>query len=117
MATLGNNVRSVAPASTREQVRSFYTSAFGCECMTPAEGVDVFVFQGGDGLGIYFVPDEQALTNSQHRDVGTWIEVRVDDNAAAASKIRDAGGESFEYHDKEHEYFQAPGGQVFRLAK
>jgi hypothetical protein len=39
------------------------------------------------------------------------------DPDALKRSILDFGIAEIEYWDKEHFYFQAPGGQVFRLAK
>jgi predicted enzyme related to lactoylglutathione lyase len=116
MPSLGTNIRSTAPASARDAVRTFYTDAFGCERITPMDDVDIFAFDAGFSIGVYFVADGDALSRQQQRDVGTWIEIRVDDVPATRRKVIAAGGEPFEYFDKEHEYFHAPGGQVFRLA-
>jgi hypothetical protein len=46
-----------------------------------------------------------------------WLEFDVEDEKATAAKLEVLGIRSFEYFDKAHKYFQAPGGQAFRLAQ
>jgi hypothetical protein len=116
MARLGSNIRSVAPLSARDRIRSFWIDVFGGKHVTPREDLDVFTFDDGSCLGVYFVDHEEALTLEQQRAVGTWIELAVDDADAALATLTAKGFDPLPYHDLDHRYFQAPGGQVFRLA-
>jgi hypothetical protein len=77
--------------------------------------VEVFTFEGGGSIGCFYVPSDQALTTPQHLEA-IWLEFEVDDVAATTAALADVGIEPFEYEDPTHPYFQAPGGQVFRLA-
>jgi hypothetical protein len=116
MPQLGKNIRSVAPLSARERVRAFWVGVFGCELVMPLVDLDVFIFRDGSRIGVYLVPDEAALSPDRQREAGTWIEVCVDDLGATHTAINAAGVEPLPYHDDAHRYYQAPGGQVFRLA-
>jgi hypothetical protein len=116
MATLGRNIRSAAPLSARDRIRAFWIGVFGCDHMSPRADVDVFAFRDGSRIGVYFVDDADALDDEQHRKGGTWIEIRVDDEQAMRDAIAAAGAARLSYHDDGHAYFQAPGGQIFRVA-
>lgn len=76
-------------SDARACARSGSTSSVAS--IEPGPDLDVFVFEGGARLGVYFVADDIALSDARQREGGTWIEIVVRD-------------------------FQAPGGQVFRLA-
>lgn len=115
MTTLGTNVRCVAAQEHREAIATFYTEVFGAKAIKPAPDLDVYAMDGGSNVGVYFVSADEALTPQQQEAVGTWIELSVDDVQATAEELRRRGFEPLEYHDKEHLYFQAPGGQIFRL--
>lgn len=45
-----------------------------------------------------------------------WLELKADDPAALTKRIRDFGVREIESWEKDRLYFQAPGGQVFRVA-
>jgi hypothetical protein len=60
------------------------------------------------------VYDDSALSESD-RLKSIWQELRTDRPEELKQKILTFGIREIEYFDKEHFYFQAPGGQVFRL--
>jgi len=78
--------------------------------------VEVFTFDGGGSVAFFYVPADQALTASQQLEA-IWLEFEVDDVARTTDELARLGIKPFEYEDRAHPYFQAPGGQVFRLAK
>ena len=117
MARLHTNLKSVAPLSVREAMRSVMQAAFGCARVSPMDDFDAFTFEDGGSLGVYFVPDGKALTPEQHKEIGTWVEIDADDLDATEAALGEQGVTRFEYFDKEHRYFQLPGGQVFRLKR
>jgi hypothetical protein len=45
-----------------------------------------------------------------------WLEVRTARPEEMKKRILEFGIQGIEHWDKDHFYFQAPGGQVFRLA-
>ena len=116
MATLGPNLRCVAGHGQRDAIARFYAEVFGAEASTPTPELDVYRLEGECHIGVYFVPDDQALSPQQQQDLGTWIEIIVDDVSETVARLKGLGMEPLPYHDQEHHYFQAPGGQVFRLA-
>ncbi len=116
MNKIGNNVRITVARGHRPALARMFTEALGCSVIQPpgATDMEVFLFEGG-GIGAYYVDDDRALTPAQARD-GAWLEFLVADPEEARVALAAQGIEPFEYHDREHLYFAAPGGQVFRLA-
>jgi catechol 2,3-dioxygenase-like lactoylglutathione lyase family enzyme len=108
---LGENSKLTALPSKRKQVLKFYRDVLGCEQTRKSEGVDI-----GSDFYLGVVYDEAALS-LQDRMKSIWLELETADPDALKPSILDFGIAEIEYCDKEHFYFQAPGGQVFRLAK
>jgi hypothetical protein len=81
----------------------------------PSSSEEVFTFEGGASVAFFYVPADQALTPPQHLQA-IWLEFEVEDVARTTDALARLGIEPFEYEDRTHPYFQAPGGQVFRLA-
>jgi hypothetical protein len=115
MTKLGSNVRCVAAHEHREAIASLFTEALGATVMHPTSDLDVYVLEGSR-VGVYFVAAERALTPAQHQTAGTWLELVVADVAATRDELVRRGLTPLDYPDREHVYFQVPGGQVFRLA-
>lgn len=115
MTTLGSNVRCVAAPEHRDAIATFYTEIFGAKALKPAPDLDVYAMDDGSNVGVYFVPARDALSPEQHVTAGTWIELAVGDVDATRAELERRGFSPLEYHDEAHHYFQAPGGQVFRL--
>jgi hypothetical protein len=111
---LGKNVKVTAPQSVRANARTMF-EALGATLKSPAPQMDVYVF-GDNNVGFQYVPDGEALTAAQMR-IAPWLELLVPDVGAATTKLESLGIERIEYFDKEHPYFAAPGGVVFRLAR
>ncbi len=111
----GRNMKTTVDRALRAQVRRFYEEGLGCRRAEPILDLDVFEFTDGCHMGVYFVDPPEALTPEQALKA-TWIEFTVEDVEAAARRLPDFGATVVPYHDKAHSYFQAPGGQVFRLA-
>ena len=88
----------------------------GGAVLSPGTDVVVFTFDGGASVAFFYVPASQALTPPQHLQA-IWLEFEVDDVARTTDALARLGIEPFEYEDRTHPYFQAPGGQVFRLAR
>lgn len=113
--SLGPNVKITAPASTRAAQHALYAGVLGCDVLTPTPQMDVFRFPDGACVGVAFVPDAEALTPAQAMR-GAWLEYRVADVDRTTAALAELGLTPFDYVDATHRYFQAPGGQVFRLA-
>ena len=104
-------------------IRRFYTDVLGCKKLSTdgitagiPENIDLFVFSDGQVFGIeYTENDAQCLSLDQHRQA-CWLELKTDDSEALKSRCLDNGAiEITDYWDREHFYFHAPGGQIFRI--
>jgi hypothetical protein len=87
----------------------------GGAVLAPETDVEIFTFDDGASIATFYVPSERALTPQQHLHA-IWLEFEVDDVDRATAELAELGIEPLEYEDRTHPYFQAPGGQVFRLA-
>ncbi len=108
---LGENSKSAARVSQRKRIQEFYRDVLGCKVVVK-EGVDIVWL--GDNFHIGYRYEESALTDEEMLK-SIWLELRVGDPEGLKKKILDFGIVEIDFWDKEHFYFQAPGGQVFRL--
>jgi hypothetical protein len=68
----------------------------------------------GDDVFVTFLYEDSALAESEWLK-SIWLEIKADDVPAMKQKIIAFGVKEVNSRDKAHLYFQAPGGQVFRL--
>jgi hypothetical protein len=115
MAQIGLNHRLNVAKPHKDATRALYQGVLGASVTSPRPDVEIFTFANSSGIGVFYVDPGEALTPAQHMRA-IWLEFEVDDEPAAAAGLERLGMRPFEYFDKEHKYFQAPGGQVFRLA-
>jgi len=115
MITIGNHLKMHLPHSLREKARQFYVDILGCKKLTgqPYADLDLYEFRGGFVLGLFFSVD--VLSETDHL-LATWMEIKTDDPEALKEKLLEFGVREVEFEDTSRFYFQAPGGQVFRLA-
>ena len=111
MVALSNRVHTYARPDRKEKLIDFFTNILGCE-IVPAP-VLVFAFSNGASLSVDFTED--ALDEQQARR-GAWLELRADNTAELREKVLAAGLHRIEFSGNNYFYFQAPGGQVFRIA-
>lgn len=112
MITLGQNVKITAPESSRAKARELF-GKLDARINPISERFDQFCL-GDTNIGYEYVPDAEALTPAQMRRA-PWIELSVDDPAAAKKTMLELGLEQVEYRDKSHDYFVGPAGFVFRI--
>jgi hypothetical protein len=115
MTTLGKNVRITIDRELRGKLRAVLEGVLGCEVMSPMPNIDVYRYAGGS-LGAYLVSTAEALPAAELRKA-PWLELCVADPAAVKKGLAALGMTPFEYHDKQHDYYELPGGVVFRLAQ
>ena len=111
--SLGEHSKLTVPPSQRDRIRTFYEDVLGCVITRKSDAVDVFKI--GASFYLAAVYDDAALSESQSFK-SIWLELRTDNPAELKARILAFGIAEIDYWDKEHFYFQAPGGQVFRLA-
>jgi hypothetical protein len=111
-ATFGKHSKITALPSEQDAIRKFFRDVLGVPQARETEGVDIFRLGPQFYLGVVYgrdAPTAQAMQKS------IWLELATADPDAMKAKILAGGGKEIEYQDKSHFYFQAPGGQVFRL--
>lgn len=115
MAGIGLNHKVSVAKGLRSETRAFYEGALGTSLKSPTPLLDVFTFDDGANIGVFYVEAEEALSPAEAKRA-LWLEIEVDDPAVTSKAFAKLGIHPFDYVDKEHEYFQAPGGQALRLA-
>ncbi len=117
MARFGDHLKMHLPHSKREQAREFYEDLLGCKLLpqTPFPDLDLYEFDDGTVLGLFFVDADQALAEPEYLKA-PWLEIKVEDPRELRDRLEDFGVTRVDFPDPTRFYFQAPGGQVFRLA-
>ena len=116
MTIIGNHMKFNVHESLRERVRSFYLDVLQCTTMpSPASDLDLFLFSDSFVLGVFFCEQTDVLSEEDHLKAA-WLEIKVKDVPGVKRRLIDFGVKEVAYPDKTRFYFQAPGGQVFRLA-
>jgi hypothetical protein len=109
----GQNSKLTVLPSERERIRSFYHDILGCPMTRKSDKADFFMIGNTFFLGVIY---DDAAQSPKDRFQSIWLELRTDHPEELKQKILQFGIAEIEYWDKEHFYFQAPGGQVFRLS-
>lgn len=107
---LGNHMAVFAAPSERDRIRTFYCDALGCKLNVKTDEVDRF--QMAD-VHIIFVYQSSALEESSFLKA-MYLELKADQPEEMKKRILAFGVKKVDVPDP-HLYFQAPGGQVFRL--
>ena len=116
MSRIGLNHHLNVANILRQQTRALYEGVLGASVMSQRPDTEIFKFANGSRIGVSYVEPSQALTPEQHLKA-IWLEFEVEDEKVTVAKLETLGMRPFEYFEKAHKYFQAPGGQVFRLAQ
>lgn len=111
-AWLGEHSKMTVLPSERDRVQRFYHEVLGCQVTKKSETADLI--QLGTNFYIGVIYDDSALSELDLFK-SIWLEIRTDHPEELKQKILKFGIREVTYWDKEHFYFQAPGGQVFRL--
>ncbi len=110
--SLGANSKIAALLSERERIQQFYRDVLGCDVDFKPEA-DLIWLRPDFYLGVVY--EDPAAGESQLL-MAIWLELRVERPEELKEKILRFGVTTIEYpRDEDHFYFQAPGGQVFRL--
>jgi hypothetical protein len=103
-------------ASLRGRTREFCGRVLACKAMeSPLPDLDLYEFDGGFVLGLFF-EDESGVLSEADCLKATWLEIKTADPVAFRARLEAFGVKQVDYPDPSRFYFQAPGGQVFRLA-
>jgi catechol 2,3-dioxygenase-like lactoylglutathione lyase family enzyme len=122
----GNHSAIRVNLSERDRIRKFYCEILGGKIIREFEGKDdicigdnfyiAFLYKSGDGRGAdkgVNYAAENALSDEEFLKA-IFLELKADDLEEVRQKIVDFGVRVIDVPDP-HLYFQAPGGQVFRL--
>jgi len=116
MTTIGNHRKFNVRKSLRERVRSFYLDVLQCTTiLSPAPDLDLFLFPTSFVLGVFYCEQADVLSEEDHLKAA-WLEIKTKDVQEVKRRLVEFGVKKVDYPDKTRFYFQAPGGQVFRLA-
>ena len=110
--TFAKHSKLTAQPSEQRAIRTFYRDILGVPQPRESDGADIFRLGPQFFLGVIY--DEAAPTAAAMR-TSIWLELATADPVAMKARILAGGGREIAYRDKSHFYFQAPGGQVFRL--
>jgi catechol 2,3-dioxygenase-like lactoylglutathione lyase family enzyme len=111
--TLGNHAAAVFPRAEQSRIRKFYHDVLGCEIMRASDQKDDFRMGGNFYIGVLYEDEGVALDESEFSKA-IYLELQTDNVEEMRQKIAAFGVRVIDMQDP-HLYFQAPGGQVFRL--
>lgn len=109
----GNHAKLTARAIDRTRIRKFYHEVLGCEITRRSDDIDFFRFDADFFVAVIY---DNGTLSEDEQTKSIWLELKADDPAALTKRIRDFGVREIESWEKDRLYFQAPGGQVFRVA-
>lgn len=112
--SIGNHAKIVARHADQERIRAFYRGVLGCDLTRESRDIDYLRFPEGFFLAVLY---EDAVQSAEALRQSIWLELRCDDPAPMRQRILDFGVTVIDLPGAEHLYFQAPGGQVFRLVR
>ncbi len=110
MVSMSNRVHIFARPESREDLVDYFTNILECTVL-PAPLL-VFAFPGGGSFSVEFTEDSLDVGQARR---GAWFELRTDDPDGLKKKVEQAGLPRVEYAGNNFYYFQAPGGQVWRI--
>lgn len=108
---LGNHMAVFAARTNQDSIRKFYCGVLGCKPKVQNEHVDRY--QLGD-IHFFFVWQDSVLDES-HFLKAVYLELKTDDTEEMTRKILAFGVKKLDNLGDGVLYFQAPGGQVFKL--
>ena len=104
----GNHTAVFAARSEHDRIRKFYCDVLGCKVRVKTDEVDRFQY-----VHFCFVYQSNALDESDFLKA-IYLELKTDNAEEMKQKILAFGVKKLDVPDP-HLYFQAPGGQVFKL--
>ena len=107
---LGNHTAVFAARSEQDRIRRFYCDVLGCTVRMQNDEVDRFQL---DDVHFCFLWQGTPLDESEFLKA-MYLELKTDSTEEMKKKILTFGVKKLDVPDP-HLYFQAPGGQVFRL--
>jgi catechol 2,3-dioxygenase-like lactoylglutathione lyase family enzyme len=110
----GNHSALRVPRAEKDRIRKFYRDVLGCEITRESDLKDDVRL--GDNFYIAFLYEDEGVALAETEFLkAIYLELRTDSVEEMRRKIVASGVRVLEVPDP-HLYFQAPGGQVLRLA-
>ncbi len=110
---LGNHLALVVPRTEQDRLRQFYRDILGCTLARGTGEKDDFRMGENVYLGVLYEDDGVTLDTREFLKA-TYLELKAENVEDMRQKIVAFGVKVLAMQDP-HLYFQAPGGQVFRL--
>lgn len=110
---LGHHSAIVVNRAEQGTFRRFFHEVLGCEVIRQSDLKDDFRLGGNFYIGVLYENEGVALDESGFSRA-IYLELATDDVDEVRRRIVDFGVKVLDMQDP-HLYFQAPGGQVFRL--
>jgi len=110
---LGNHAAVVVPRAEQGRIRRFYRDVLGCEIIRETDQKDDFRMGGSFYIGVLYESEGVAMDENGFSKA-IYLELKASNVEEMRQKIVAFGVKVLEMQDP-HLYFQAPGGQVFRL--
>jgi catechol 2,3-dioxygenase-like lactoylglutathione lyase family enzyme len=110
---LGHHSAIVLPKAEQSRIRQFYRDVLGCEIIRERDEKDDFRLGGNFYIGVLY-EDVSVALDQRGFSKAIYLELQADDVEELRQRIVDFGVNVLDMQDP-HLYFQAPGGQVFRL--
>lgn len=110
---IGNHSAVVLPRREQNRIREFYRDILGCEIVRASELKDDFRLGGGFYIAVLYENDGVVLDEAGFSKA-IYLELKADNVEEVRQRIIAFGARILKMQDP-HLYFQAPGGQVFRL--
>lgn len=110
---LGNHSAARVPLADRDKIRQFYRDVLGGEITRAGDKKDD-IRLGGSFYIAFLYEDGDAVLDEGDFLKATYLELKADNVEEARQEIVAFGVKVLDVPDS-HLYFQAPGGQVFRL--
>jgi catechol 2,3-dioxygenase-like lactoylglutathione lyase family enzyme len=107
---LGNHTAVFAARSEQDRIRKFYCDVLGCKVRVTTDEVDRLQL---DDVHFCFVYQSTAMDESAFLKA-IYLELKTDNTEEMKQRILAFGVKKVDVPDP-HLYFQAPGGQVFKL--
>lgn len=109
----GNHASVIVSRKDRDDIRKFYGDVLGGTLTKTEEEKDLIRLGEDTYLAFLYgdVPDESAFLRTAR---AMWLEIKSDNVAEMEKKILGSGVRKLDVPDP-HLYFQAPGGQCWRL--
>jgi len=109
----GNHSAIRVPRAEKDRIRRFYRDVLGCEIIREGDQKDDFRM-GGTFYIAFMYEDEGAALDESGFLKSIYLELKADNVEEMRREIVAFGVRVLEVPDP-HLYFQAPGGQVWRL--